>query len=65
METKAKIIGVGSFDELGNPVGWMFDGTGSSVAAISLGDSPLFAGYTIEELKHIADLDTLGADTIE
>lgn len=53
---KAKILSIGTFNEAGKPVGWVFD-CGNEAAAFELttaDDGMLLGGYTIPELRAIA-----------
>lgn len=59
MTVKADIISVGSFDEHGNPIGWIF-GYGEHAKSGGVGlmidtyNNILYAGYTVDELREIA-----------
>lgn len=56
MTEKATIVRVGTIAEDGTPKDWVFDCRGE-VAAVSIGDDwgALYGGYTIEELREIAE----------
>ena len=52
---KAKIIKIGEFKD-GKPILWVFDCLGSvPLSEVLLTGETLYAGYTLEELKDIAE----------
>lgn len=54
---KAIITVIGSVSAEGQVTGWSFDCAGKDVAGITIRDNGehLYAGYTIEELREIAE----------
>ena len=54
LQEKGEILGVGTFDENGYPVGWVIRGN----AALTITENGvLFGGYTAQELREIAEAE--------